>query len=132
MSKFLVVLALSLGILPEGQAGEAWQPVFEDASVSVAVDSSSIRREGRLAVFRERMVLLKPELDQASMRPVKEVQHRRQIDCVGHVLSDLSRVVFSDQGALLHYEASRPSAVKWDAPKSDKDFKLIEVVCRSA
>lgn len=132
MRKLFVISALLVCNLSMAQAGESWQTVFEDAAVSVAIDNASIRRQSQIAVFRERRVMLKPEIDQASMRRVQEIQYRRQVDCAGRMLSELSRAVFSEQGALIHYEANLPVQAKWESPQSGKDLKLIEMVCRPA
>lgn len=132
MRKQFAVLALFLCGLPTAQGGEVWKPLFESDSVSVAIDMASIRREETIAVFRERQILLKPELDPASMRNIREVQYRRQIDCTGRILGELSRAVFSVEGTLMHYESSRPDAARWEPPQSEKDIKLIETVCGQA
>ncbi len=124
--------AILFGILPEVQAGEAWQPVFEDGLIIVAIDTASIRREKQIAVFRERQVLRRPEVDPESMRHIHEVQYRRQADCSGRTLSELSRAVFSVQGTLVRYEANSPTSARWEPPQSDKDFRLIEAVCGQA
>lgn len=129
MKTLLALSALLIGISPKAQAGEAWQTVFEDASVSVAIDSASIRREKKIAVFRERHILRNQEVDMASLRRIQEIQYRRQADCSRRSLSELSRAVFSEQGALMQYEANHPSQVKWEAPRSGRDIKLIEAVC---
>lgn len=129
MRKLFVISALLVCNLSMAQAGESWQTVFEDASLSVAIDFASIRREKQIAMFRERQVMRKHELDQASMRRIQEVLYRRQADCSGRMLSELSRAVFSDQGVMIHYEARRPAQVKWEAPQTSRDARLIESVC---
>lgn len=124
--------ALLLPITLPVMAGEAWQPLFEDGFVSVAIDAASLDREKQTVTFRQREIMLKPAIDPASMRKIQEIQYRRQADCTGRRLNVLSRTVFSEQGSLMHYEATRPAAANWDAPQSDKDFKLLEVVCGAA
>ncbi len=132
MRKLFSASVLFVCFQPMVQADEAWQFVFEDASVSVAIDSANIRRENQVAIFRERQVLIKPELDQSSLRHVREIQYRRQAHCGQKTLSELSRAVFSDEGALIHYQARNPAQAKGEAAQSGREVKLIEAVCGPA
>lgn len=131
MKKCLATAALLSIVLP-AMAGEAWQPVYEDGLVSVAIDTASLSREKQSVKFREREIMLKPAIDPATMRRIQEIQYRRQADCTGRRISLLSRTVFSEQNSLIHYEANRPAATSWEPPQTGREFKLLEVVCGPA
>jgi len=133
MKKFFALAVLPAAILPgTARAGETWQPLYEDGLISVAIDAASLSRINQTVRFRERETLLKPAVDPAAMRPIQEIQYRRQADCDGRRLSVLSRAVFSRQGALMHYEAVRPATANWDAPQTEREIRLLDAVCGAA
>lgn len=120
---------LLVGVMGAAQGGEAWQAVFEDATVSVAVDVASLRREKQTVSFRERHALAVSKVDPESLRRIVEVQYRRLADCRKKRLAVLSQAMFSDQDALVHYEASRPGRLNWLAPRNEQEIRLYEWVC---
>lgn len=130
--KACLVMAVLLAIGQPAMAGEAWQPVYEDGLISVAIDAASLSREKQSVVFREREIMLRAAMDPATMRKIQETQYRRQADCAGRRISLLSRAVFSEQGSLIHYEANRPAAANWEMPKTGRELKLLEAVCGTA
>lgn len=120
------LLAVMMGT---AHGGEAWQAVYEDAMVQVAVDTASIRRDGQNVMFRERHVLIAAEVDPESLRRIVEVQYRRLADCHKKRLAVLSQARFSEQDALVHYVASRPEKLNWLPPRSKQEIRLYEWVC---
>lgn len=122
--------ALLLGMLPlTSMAGEAWQRVYEDASMSVSIDKASLFREAGSVSFRERETPVQPILDTASMRKIHEIQFKRQADCTARKIRFLSRAMFSEKGTLVLYESIRPLAAVWEMPQSERDIRLLEAVC---
>jgi hypothetical protein len=115
-----------------GHAAEDWQPVYEDASIRVAIDTASLSRSEPNVMFREREVVRQPKMDPAAMRKIQEIQYRRRVDCAHRRLSVLSRAVFSEQGTLMHYEATRPFIADWVAPQSERELRLLDTVCGQA
>lgn len=133
MKKFFALAVLPAAILPAAVwAGEAWQPLYEDGLIRVAIDVASLSRASQAVRFREREIFLKPLMDPAAMRPIREIQYRRQADCASRRLSVLSRAVFSKQGALMHYEAIQPAVASWGAPRTERELKLLDAVCGAA
>lgn len=120
---------LLAGIMNAAQCGEAWQAVYEDATVRVAVDAASIRREKQTVSFRERHALTVAEVDPESLRRIVEIQYRRIVDCRKKRLAELSKAMFSEQDALVHYEAARPEKLNWLAPRNEREARLYEWVC---
>lgn len=123
--------ACSLLLVAAGiaQAGETWRSVYADASVRVAVDMGSIQRDSQTVSFRERHRLAVAEIDPESLRRVVEIQYRRAVDCESRRLAVLSRAVFSDQDALVHYAAARPANPQWVSPGSEQENRLYEWAC---
>lgn len=121
---------LVLGLLPAAaKGGEAWQPVYADASISVSIDTASLSREGAAVSFREREILLQPRMDTASMRIIQEIRYRRSADCMARRLGALSRAEFSEKGTLVFYEAIKPSAASLETPQSGRELKVLEAAC---
>lgn len=120
---------LLAGVMSAARGGEAWQAVYEDAAVRVAVDAASIRREKQTVVFRERHALTVAEVDPESLRRIVEIQYRRLADCGKKRLAVLSRAMFSEQDALVHYEAAKPDRLNWLAPRNEREIRLYEWVC---
>lgn len=133
MKNFFALAILPAVILPAAaRAGEAWQPLYEDGLIRVAIDAASLSRASQAVRFREREVLLKPAMDPAAMRPIREIQYRRQADCASRRLSVLSRAVFSEQGTLMLYESVQPAAANWSTPQTERELKLLDAVCGAA
>jgi hypothetical protein len=124
----LVLCCLSVA----ADAGESWQAVYADESTIVSIDTASVAVTKPLVSFREREVMLQPRIDPASMRHIQEIQSRRQADCASRSLSVLSRMAFSEQGTLVYYEATRPSAARWETPQSEREIRLLESACGPA
>jgi hypothetical protein len=125
--------ALLLGMMPlASMAGEAWQRVYDDASMSVYIDTASLVREAGSVSFRERETPAQPILDTASMRKIQETQFKRQADCTTRRIRLLSRAMFSEKGTLVLYESIRPQAAVWEMPQSRRDISLLEAVCGPA
>jgi hypothetical protein len=129
MSLVRCVSSLLLGVVGIAQAGEAWRLVYEDAAMRVAVDMASIQRESQGVTIRERHRLAIAEIDGESLRRVVEIQYRRAVDCENQRLAVLSRAMFSDHDALVHYEAARPANLQWTTPGNERESRLYEWVC---
>jgi hypothetical protein len=127
----LAGLALHAGAASLAQAGEAWQPVYEDAATRVSIDAASIRKEGQIVTFRERHVLAKAETDAESLRRIVEIQIRRAVDCRKKRLAVQSRAMFTDQDSMVRYEASRLEKPNWQAPRNEHEVRIHEWVCAS-
>lgn len=124
---------LLLGLIPSiSMAVETWRQVYEDVTVIVAIEESSLMREAGSVSFRERETPLQPILDTASMRKIQETQIKRQADCTARRLRQLSRAVFSEKGTLILYESIRPQAAVWTMPESEREIRLLEAVCGPA
>jgi hypothetical protein len=79
--------------------------------------------------FRERHVLAVAEVDPESLRRIVEIQYRRLADCRKKRLAVLSQAMFSEQDALVHYEAAKPEKLNWLAPRNEQEIRLYEWVC---
>lgn len=130
--KGLATLLLSLVPCLQAFAAEDWKPLYEDATITVAVDAASLDRGEPIRLFRERESLHQPELDQASMRKVHEKRYLRQADCANRQLSTLSHIEFSEHGVLVFYEARQPGSVDWAAARTAREIRLLEAVCGPA
>jgi len=113
-------------------AEEVWQQVFTDESQVVSVDAASFFRQKQRVVFRERHVLLPPQTDPASLRKIVEVQYRRAVDCAARRLAVLSRAAFSENNALVHYEAVQAGKAGWTVPRSTLENNLLVRACGAA
>ncbi len=108
---------------------ENWRTVFENATLRVDVDAASLRGNKILTVFRERHRFSAGETDPDSLRRITEIQVRRQADCRKRRLAVLSRAAFSDQDALVRYEAFHLEKVKWLSPATEWEMRVYETVC---
>jgi hypothetical protein len=125
--------ALLLTVLASGGwAAESWQRVAEDAAASVWVDMASLARQNQQVVFRERHILIAPQVDPESLRKVSEIQYRRLADCKEGKLTVLSRAVFADNNALVQYRAVLDAKASLHPPQSDLDRKVLVTVCGAA
>ena len=110
-------------------AQEAWKQVFMDETLVVSVDVASFSRQKQNVIFRERHVLSPPQTDPDSLRKIVEIQYRRMANCVDRKLAVLSRAAFSENNALLQYEAFRVGKAKWIVPRSVLENSLLISVC---
>lgn len=115
-----------------GWTAESWQLVAKDAAASVWVDLASLTRQNQHVVFRERHILIAPQIDPESLRKISEIQYRRLADCQGRKLAVLSRAVFTGNIALVQYEAVHPSRAVLYFPQSDQDQRTLVMVCGAA
>ncbi len=120
---------LLAGVMNAAQGGEAWLAIYEDAAVRVAVDAASIRRDKQTVSFRERHAAAVVEVDPESLRRIVEVQYRRVADCRKKRLAVLSQAMFSEQDALVRYEAAHPGRLNWLAPRNEQEIRLYEWAC---
>ncbi len=121
----LMLAGWSAGVCAE----EVWQPVFTDETRVVSVNAASFARQKQRVVFRERHVLLPPQTDPESLRKIAEVQYRRAVDCADRRLAVLSRAAFSENNALVHYEAVQPGKANWIVPRSTLESNLLVRAC---
>ena len=124
----LMLAGWSAGVCAE----EVWQPVFTDETRVVSVDAASFARQKQRVVFRERHVLLPPQTDPESLRKIVEVQYRRVVDCADRRLAVLSRSAFSENNALVHYEAVQVGKANWIVPRSTLENNLLVRACGAA
>ncbi len=110
-------------------AAEAWRPVFEDERFAVFVDVASFARQGSNVRFRERELMRVAYMDAGSLRKIVEVQYRRQANCASRRLAVLSRAFFSQNSALVGYEAIRPEQAIWLEPVTQRDAAVLLTVC---
>lgn len=128
MKLFLLMATLATG----AGAAESWQLVFEDDALGIAIDTGSFSREKQRVIFRERHVLKIPQTDPASLRRISELQYRKIADCSGRQVAVLSRAAFSENSALIRYEAVQASKARWSTPQSDQENRVFVRVCGPA
>lgn len=126
-------LILALLVLPV-QAGQTWVSVHEDEHVTVAVDTAGLEQRKKHISFRERHTLKQAQTDPNSLRNIVEIQMRRQVDCARHKLATLSRAMFSDKDALVHYESVKLEQINgtksaWNAPANAAEAAVMQFVC---
>lgn len=127
MNRWFLLVALLAG--NQACAAEAWRPVFEDERIAVFVDVASFARQGSNVRFRERELMHVAYLDAGSLRRITEVQYRRLANCASRRLALLSRAVFSQNSALVGYEAIRPDKAVWFEPVTQRDAAVLLMVC---
>lgn len=108
-------------------AATGWLVVQQTPALTVAVDTASLERLADGVRFRERHSLRGGQPDPHSRRTIREMLHKRQIDCRARRIATLSRAVFSDHDALIEHHAVRPRDAVWQpiAP----DDPLFRAVC---
>lgn len=121
-----IVLAAALLTAPAWATAD-WQVVQQTPLQTVAIDVASLERRDDGVRFRERHSLNGGRLDPHSRRAIRELLHKRQLDCRTRRIATLSRAVFSDHDALIEYRAVRPDKAAWQpiAP----DDPVFRVVC---
>ncbi|MFP5410134.1 MAG: surface-adhesin E family protein [Gammaproteobacteria bacterium] len=119
-------LAVALLAVP-GWAAADWRVVQQTPALTVAIDAASLERLADGVRFRERHSLRSGRLDPHSRRTIREMLHKRQLDCRARRIATLSRAVFSDHDALIEHHAVHPEHAAWQpiAP----DDPVFRVVC---
>lgn len=113
MSRAAWWLVACLVSTPLAANSQSWRVVTQTPQQTVAIDSSSIKREGDRVWFRERRIIHGQLIDGNSLRPVREILSRRIADCRTAKLATLSRAVFSDDDALIDHLAQQPRQAQW-------------------
>lgn len=118
-------LAVALLAVP-GWAAADWRVVQQTPALTVAIDAASLERLAGGVRFRERHSLPGGQLDPHSRRTIREILHKRQLDCRARRIATLSRAVFSDHDALIEHRAVHPDHAAWQpiAP-DDPVFRLV-------
>jgi hypothetical protein len=117
----LLVCVLALPVWAGGQ----WQVLSESPAETISVELSSLERGAERVSFRVRYALRDGQVDPSSRRPVREILVKRMVDCSTRRVATLSRAVFSNDDAMINYQAVRMAQVEWQAmPKQDPLFKL--------
>lgn len=103
-----------------------WQVVQQAPALTVAIDTASLERRADGVRFRERHNLHAGQFDPHSRRMIREVMHKRQLDCRARRIATLSRAMFSDHDALIEHHAVRLRAAAWQPIASDDPvFRLV-------
>ena len=119
----LWMLALS------AEANGRWEVMRESPAETIALEASSLDRVADRVSFRLRQVPRDAPLDASSQRPVREILLEHMVDCRSRRMATLSRAVFSDNDAMIHYQAVRPLKAEWAL--MPKDDPLLKRVCQS-
>jgi len=107
-------------------ANGRWQVMAESPSEITSIELSSIARKAHRVSFRVRHALRDGQVDLNTQRPMREILAKRMVDCRSRRVATLSRAVFSDNDALIHYQAVRPVQAEWTAMTADDPlFKLV-------
>jgi hypothetical protein len=107
-------------------ANGPWQVVRDTPAEVIAIDLSSIQTSPSHVGFRERHTLRGGQTDPGSMRPMREVLVKQMIDCRGRRIALLSRAVFSDDDAMINYQAVQPRLAQWHPiAKDDPVYGLV-------
>jgi hypothetical protein len=96
----------------------------------VTIDLSRLERIAGRVSFHERRVMRGRQLHPGSLRPMREVLSRRVADCSVRRVATLSRAIFSDEDALIEYQATRLGQAIWQ-PLSPGDPLLGQLCGRS-
>lgn len=107
-------------------ANGRWQVMAESTSETTSIELSSIERAANRVSFRVRHALRDGQLDPNTQRPMREILAKRMVDCRNRRVATLSRAVFSDNDALIQYQAVHPAKAEWMAMTADDPlFKLV-------
>jgi hypothetical protein len=101
--------------------------VRETSEERVEIDLSSIETTKGHVSFRERHTLLAGQVDPVSLRPIREELIRQMLDCRRRRIAQLSRAVFSNDDAMISYQAVQPRLARWQ-PIAQKD-PVYALVC---
>ena len=120
-----VGLLVSVLMLPAWANGR-WQVMSETPAETISIELSSLERSANRANFRVRHILRDGQVDPSSQRPMREILIKRRVDCRSRRVATLSRAVFSDNDAMISYQAVRPLKAEWQAMTLDDPlFKLV-------
>lgn len=118
----MLVWMLALPAWSNGQ----WQVMTETPAETTSIELSSLERGGDHASFRVRHALRDGRVDPGSQRPMREILTKRRVDCRSRRVATLSRAVFSDNDAMINYQAVHPGKAEWQAMTLDDPlFKLV-------
>ena len=107
-------------------ANGPWQVVIDTPAERVAIDLSSIQASNDHVSFRERHTLRAGQTDPGSLRAMREVLIKQMMDCRGRRIALLSRAVFSDDDAMISYQAVQPRLAKWQPLAQDNPvYRLV-------
>lgn len=107
-------------------ANGRWQVMAESTSETTSIELSSIEHAANRVSFRVRHALRDGQVDPNTQRPMREILDKRMVDCRNRRVATLSRAVFSDNDALIHYQVVRPAKAEWMAMTADDPlFKLV-------
>lgn len=124
--KRAVLALLAWGLAFPAGANGRWQVMAESPAEVISIELSSLERAAGRVSFRVRHVLRGGQFDANSLRPMREILAKRMVDCRSRRVATLSRAVFSDNDAMIHYQAIRPAQAEWQAmPKDDPLFRLV-------
>lgn len=110
-------------------ANGRWEVVVESPAETIALEVSSLDRVADRVSFRLRQVPRDAQFDASSRRPVREILLKHMVDCRSRRMATLSRAVFSDNDAMINYQAVRPLKAEWAL--MPQDDLLIKRVCQS-
>ena len=108
-------------------ANGRWQVIAESPSETTSLELSSIERTAHRVRFRVRHALREGQIDLNTQRPMREILLKRMVDCRSRRVATLSRAVFSDNDALINYQAAQPAKAEWTAMTADDP--LFTLVC---
>jgi hypothetical protein len=118
----LVALAMAMPAWASG----SWQVVMDTPAEVVAIDLSSFQAGPAHVSFRERRTLRGGQIDPGSLRPIREVLIKQMLDCRGRRTAMVSRAVFSDDDAMISYQAVQPRLAQWQSiAKDDPVYRLV-------
>ncbi len=124
--RFVVPAVLMLASGMALAAGPVWQTVADTPEALIAIDTGSLERTADRVRFRERQSVRAARVDAGTLRPIREVLEKRQIDCRAARIATLSRAVFSDDDALIDHSAIRPDRAAWQPVlPGDPRFRLL-------
>ena len=117
-----LVSVLAFPVWASGQ----WQVMTETPAEIISIELSSLERSDGRANFRVRHILRAGQVDPGSQRPMREILSKRRVECSSRRVATLSRAVFSDNDAMIYYQAVHPVKAEWQAMTSDDPlFKLV-------
>lgn len=106
-----------------------WQVMTESPAETVSIELSSLERVADRVSFRVRHALRDGQLEPGSQRTMREILSKRMVDCRGRRMAILSRAVFSDNDAIISYQAVHPQKAEWQPMAMDDP--LFKRVCGS-
>ncbi|HTD90454.1 MAG TPA: surface-adhesin E family protein [Burkholderiales bacterium] len=113
-------------------AAEQWVPVEAHSTNRVfAVDTLSIRRDGAIVTFRERLVFTKPEQrDAVSGKLIKEKQVLRAMRCSEKTQGVKAGSLFDESGRLIESVSLDDKLIAWaPIPQGTVAEREMDLVC---